>query len=232
MGVTVQSFATLHDLDNLGPVEALAPIPNARKRAVLAFASAHFASYLRRRYALPLKPWLEGLDVSAMSAGATVSQVGTPSLVAHVTVDFPAGGTVGVVGITHRISYDGGATWSATTALPLSGAILLDGVTTTLGGTIATNNRLAYRTSVDDALRGHVCAVTAYKLLHNRGLDPSVEQELRQHYDEAIAWGKDIRTGLALLDPAHDATPTLSEEGPLGTGQTSAYDFLDEVLVS
>lgn len=227
MGVPAQLFASLGSLDDLGPAAALAPLPARRRLANLRFASAHFATYLRPRYALPLKPWVEQLDTGGLEGGATVVQTGTPTLVQDVVVRFPGAGTVGVPGLTYELSTDGGTTYAAAVALPLSGVVLVDGVSMTFTGAVLAGDILSYSTGVDEALRGHVCAVAAWNLLHNRGLDPTTEAELQRRFDAATAWEKDLRAGVAQLDPAHDATPTTSEEGPLVCGEVSAYDFLD-----
>lgn len=223
-----QLFATLRDLDDFGPAAALAAIPARRRLANLRFASGHFATFLRRRYALPLVPWVELVDKTGLAATATVTFAGSPAGVQDVVVRFPDAGTVGVVGLTYELSVDAGATFAAAATLPLSGLITVDGVVITFGGILAADNQVSYSTGVDEALRGHVCAFASWKLLHNRGLDPGVEQELKDQLDAALAWGEHVRTGEALLNPAHDSTPDLSEEGPQGSGQTSPYEFLDE----
>lgn len=226
MGVPAQLFATLLALDDLGPAAALAGIPVRRRLANLRFVSAHFATYLRPRYRLPLKPWVEQL-VDELAGGATIAQAGTPFVVQDVVIRFPGAGTVGAPGLTYELSLDGGTTFAAAVALPMDGVVLVDGVSTTFAGAILAADQLSYSTGVDEALRGHTCAVAAWNLLHNRGLDPATQEELQRRFDAATAWEKDLRAGTALLDPAHDATPTLSEEGPLVTGQTSPYEFMD-----
>lgn len=228
MGVTAQLYASLGALDDLGPAAALAPIPARTRRAALRFASAHFATYVRPRYGLPLKPWVQDLDASGLEGGAAVVQEGTPTLVQDVVIRFPGAGTVGVAGLTYELSTDGGSTFAAAAPLPLSGVVTVDNVYTTVAGAVLAGDQLTYSTVVDEALCGHTCAVAAWTLLHNRGLDPAVEAELQRRFDAALAWQKDVRDGTAQLDPAHDATPDTSEEGALVTGETSAYAFLDE----
>jgi hypothetical protein len=221
----VQDLATLRDLDDFGPAAALAPLPVRRKLRVLRSVSAHFLTYLRKRGRPPLVVTLEDATPT-LTLGGTFLQAGTPTKVLDVMLRFAAGGTVGAPGVTYKVSVDGGASFGAVTALPLNGAALVDGITTTFGGSLALNDQLAYATQAEEELRLHVVGMASWYLLRNRGLDPAVEQELRESFDAAKAWLGDTAVGDAELDGGADATPERDEGGPLADTRVSPYSWV------
>lgn len=224
-----QAYATLRDLDDLGvSPPALATLPVARKLKALLAGSGELATYLRPRHKLPLRPWIEAADASGLTAGATATQSGAGWVVADLVIRFPLAGVVGVAGLTYELSRDAGDNFAAALPLPLSGALVIDGITTVFAGAIEAADLFAYSTVLDAALRGHAVAIASWKLLHNRGLDPEVAQDLKELRDAAIEWAKDIGTGTAHLDGAIDSTPDKSECGPLFCGDTNSWDWLDD----
>lgn len=85
------------------------------------------------------------LDLGSYTGSSAPSLSGTPTADACARVRFPTGGTVGVAGIQYQTSVDGGATWSALSALGVAVAILLAGVTLTLGaGAVADGDEVAW----------------------------------------------------------------------------------------
>lgn len=68
-------------------------------------------------------------------------------------------------------------------------------------------------------LKNACCEIAAYKLMGKRGYAPGSggNQVLRDGYDDAIAWLRDISRGIAELVDCVDSssTPTVDEAGPL-----------------
>lgn len=56
-------------------------------------------------------------------------------------------------------------------------------------------------TAWGDDLRAHVCGIAAWRLLATRGFDPnrSGDIAIRQLYDDAIAWLKDVSAGRVVV---------------------------------
>lgn len=223
----MQDLATLRDLDDFGPAAALAPLPASRKRRVLRSVSAHFLTYLRKRGRPPLVVTLEDVTPT-LTLGGAFTQTGTPANALDVVIRFSTGGTVGVSGAMYQLSTDGGATFAAAVALALDGAVLVDGLTTTFGGSLALNDQIAYSTQVEEGIRLHVVAMASWIMLgRNRGMDPAVEQDLREAYDAAKAWLDDAAAGDAELDGGADATPMRDEGGPLADTRVSPYSWVN-----
>lgn len=221
----MQDLATLRDLSDFGPAAALAPLPVRRKKRVLRSVSAHFLTYFRKRGRPPLFVKLEDATPT-LTLGATYGQTGTPLAVLDVVMRFAAAGTVGIPGVTYQLSLDGGATYSTAAPLPLDGAVAVAGVTTTFAGAVAVNDQLAYSTQVEEEIRLHVVGMASWYLLRNRGVDPAIEQELRESYDAAKAWLGDAAAGEAELDGGADTTPERDEGGPLADTRVSPYSWV------
>lgn len=221
-------FATLANLDELGvSPEALSSIPNRAKRNALLAASGRAAPYLRKRYKLPLQLATDDLDLSGIAGGGSVLAYGAPGRVADVSLSIVVGGNVGASGLTYRATVNGVA--GPVLPVPTNGQIIVDGVTLTLSGSFTANDVMAYTTGVDWGVRDAVVSIACYILLHNRGLDPATEQDLKSRFDSAMSWLKDLAKGDdAELEPQDDATPLISEAGPLFTGQTNPWDWLDQ----
>lgn len=68
--------------------------------------------------------------------GSSATLSGAPTAAAEVAVNVVVGGTVGVAGITYRVSTDDGVTWGQTTALGTAASITVSGVVLTIAGTV------------------------------------------------------------------------------------------------
>lgn len=223
----MQDLATLRDLDDFGPTAALVPLPVRRKQRVLRAVSAHFLTYLRKRNRPPLVVALDDATPT-LTLGGSFVQAGTPTNVADIVIRFASGGTIGGGGVTHKVSTDGGATFGAVQATPTNGAVLVQGVTSTFGGTVALTDQLAYSTKIKDEeeLPLHVVSTASWYLLRNRGLDPALEAELRESYEAAKTWLGDTAAGGAELDGGADATPNRDEGGSLADTRVSPYSWV------
>jgi hypothetical protein len=232
------ALATPRSLERLAlGTKALQALPLAQRREALRAATGELAPFLRKRYALPLVPTLdlETVDTSALAGGATVSWDGGPaSRVADYLVKFTvAGGST-----TYQIDPYGGAygsTYGAAVALGPSQSITIDGYTVTLTGTITTGDVLGFSTAIvqDPGISFAATRIAAHALLFSRGVDPKTQESLAEGRDAAMAWGKALGVpGEGELDPSVDRTPTTSEYGPQGSGQTTPYEWLDGLAVA
>lgn len=203
--------------------------PGHKRRAILA-ASGRIALYLRKRHTLPLTPDVTPIDTTGLLGGGTASLAISnpgPATVQDIAVKVVAPGTAGIVGVTVQVSLDAGTTYGPPTALALTGALTIDGVTLTLTGSLAAGDVVEWSTRVDYGLCESTIAITAYLLLNNRGLDPASMADLEKRWEKALQWSKDVAAGDAFLDSKEDATPDLDEAGPYGEGQVNPWDFLD-----
>ena len=220
-----QTLATLRDLHEVGvPAPALASKTLGEKRRALQRASSLFIAYLRKRNMPPLAVQLDAFEVT--SAAGTASSSGSPSgSAADVRIEVVAGGLVSGGAVTIRVSRDDGTagTWAATTTLPSSGVVELDGVTTTLVGTWAAGEAVTYSAGPDPGVRGSVASLAAYNLLYNRGADPKTSETYQRLYDASIAYAKELckGDGPELAENA-DATPGRHEGGPMWEARTRA----------
>lgn len=222
-----QAFATLRDLDDLGPpAEALAMQSDRQKRVAIDWASGRLAVKLRKKYKLYLVPDLLEVDTSGLSTGACTVE-GTPSLCQDLAVKVVSGGAVAGGACTVAISTDAGATFGEAVTLPASGALVIDGVTLTFSGTLTADDLVSYATGLDHVLRGAVVDMAAWRLLFNRGISALDEKTLQARYDDALALADELATGEGELDQTSDASPEVDEGGPFGDGQENPWDWQD-----
>jgi hypothetical protein len=227
----VQEFCTLRDLDELGiAAEAIAAVPVRVKRRKIRHYSGEMASALRPRHTLPLVVGVEDLDVSLLSSTATVVLSGEADRVADVAIRIVAGGAVSGGAVTYQISRDAGIddSWGAVATLPSSGIILLDGLTITVAGTVAADDLFSYSAGVDTVVAGHTAALVTGSMLDWRGLDPASAQTLERAVKAAQAWMNQIKPGDRALATDADSTPDVSEMGPMGTGESTPFEWLEE----
>jgi hypothetical protein len=226
--VRTQPLCTLRDLDELGVApEAIAVRPVAVRQRVIKAVSGKLATWLRPRYTFPLVPTLAELDASGLTLGATATLSGAATQVADVVVSVVAGGVAGP-SVTVRVSMDAGVTWGPTTALDASGAIAIDGARLAFTGSLAPGDVCTYLADIDGGVRLAVAQYAVWTLLHNRGLDPATEQDVKQLHDDAIEWVRDVRHEEAELEPTIDATPGYPEGGGIGDGQQNPWDWQDD----
>jgi phage gp36-like protein len=229
-----QLWASLRDLDEMGPpIEALASKSAAEKARALRAAGGTLAPYVRSRYALPLSAALEELTQEG-SAPGSVTVTGTPleALSLAIRIDAPGGAaTSGAVPITW--SPDGGATFPAGNAelLPVNGKFLASGLVIAFSGTLPAGAIVRVCAGVDWGIRQHTVNVAAYNLVYNRGVPPEspAGAALRQRYEDAMAWAKDLGEEKGKLEERRDATPDRRETRARGGGQKSPWDFLGKL---
>lgn len=232
MGIA-QELATQRDLQELGVYsDTFAALPDRQKRSAIRFASAWVTSYLRPREPIPWPVFVEDFTVTsaAGSATQTTPPPGSPSAVADVVLTIVVGGAVSSGVCTYQVSLDAGVTQGPVVALPSTGLVVLDGVSTTLAGAWAAGDALSYACGCDYVMRGHVCGIASWVLLHNRGVDPKTEAELQARYDAALKW-MEAAMGPSNIPqiPTHVDAPELpSLDGPLFHGQNSPYAWLDD----
>lgn len=225
-----QAYCTWRDVMELGVgIEALVPLtPRQRAQCVL-WASGYIATALRVRHTLPLTV---GLECLAVPSAATAILTGGPSQVADVVLRCSTAGAVAGGAVGYQLSTDAGETWSAARVLDASGVVVLDGVTVTIGGTLAVNDVVSWSAALDSTVRGHAAALAAMRGLRVRGLDPAIENDLKPYVDDVKEWLGLVTEGKRLLDMGADATPTVSEDGPLFTGQGSADEWMYDPLLA
>lgn len=225
------SLASARTLERLGLGQrALQSLPLAQRLEALRAATGELAPYLRKRYALPLVPTLdvETVDVSGLP-GATVAWDGGP---ATRVDDYLITFTVANGATSYTLTTSAGA-YGATAgpSAPWLGSLTVDGYTVTLSGTIANGNTLAWSTAIvqDPGVAFAVVRIAACALLYSRGLDPKTLVDLVEQRDAALTWARALGIpGEGELAPTADATPTVSEYGPLVSGNSSPYAFLDQ----
>jgi phage gp36-like protein len=224
-----QLWASLRDLDEMGPpIEALASKSAGEKTRALRAAGGILAPYVRCRYALPLAAAVEEVLLDGFSPG-TVAVTGTPleALALAVRVEAP-GGSAGP-GVSVTWSADGGATFPSATAeqLPPSGQFFAAGVVVAFSGALPPGAVVRVCAGVDWGIRQHVVNVAAYNLVFNRGVPPesAAGVALRQRYEDAMAWAKDLGTEQGKLDERSDATPGRRETRARGGRQKDPGGF-------
>lgn len=244
-----QLWASIADLDEMGPpIEALASKPIPHKLRALRAASGKLLTYVRSRYKPPLVASItevttgvyaaleasytdDELDLSDLATGS-IEVSGDPTEALSLAVRTTEAGSP--AGLAVAWSYDGGWTWATRDlgTLDGSGAIAFEelGITVTFSGDIEEGAAIFVRAGVEEEIAQEVVSVAAYGLVYNRGVDPNSPEgrTLRQRYEDAIAWAKDVQSEAAKLDEARDATPHKRETGPRGGGQKNAWDWLDD----
>jgi hypothetical protein len=222
--------ATPRNLERLGlGRSALASLPLAQRVEGLRAATGEIAPYLRKRYGLPLVPTLDldGVSAAGMTGGAALTWDGGP---ATRCADYLVRFTVAGGATTYQIDPYGGALGSTYgAAATFTGALTIDGYTLAIAGTINDGDAVGFSTAIvqDPGIALAVSRIAAWILLNSRGTDPKTDANLDNMYSAAIAWAKALGIpGEGELDPAADRTPTVSEYGPLGTGQASPYEWL------
>lgn len=229
----LRAAATPRDLEELGiNTPALQAIPLAKRLRTLQAAMGELAPYLRKRYALPLVPTLRlsSVDTSGMIGGASVVFDGGPaSLVQDLAVKFAVVGPA----ITYQINPYAGAYGSAYgAAIPLvAQSLALDGYALTIVGAIADADVLTYSTAIvqDPGVALANARLAAWVLLHARGVDAKTEADVKAAREAAVAWGKSLGSpGEGELATDGDRTPLVDEYGPLGRGQQTPYEWLDD----
>lgn len=224
------ALATARSLERLGlGQKALQALPLAQRLEGLRAATGRLITPIRKRYGTPLVPTLDlaTVDASGLTGGAAVSWDGGPAtLVQDYLLTFAASGA------TYTLTTNAGAYGAtASAAKPWTGSLTVDGYTLTLTGTINTGDAIGWTTTLvqDPGVSLAVCQLAAYLLLHNRGMDPKTEEDLRTAYDGAMSWAASLGVpGEGELDSSVDKTPAYSEYGPQGSGQTSPYQWVDD----
>ena len=253
MAVLQQPFATLGSLERLGiATKAIQMLPVLTRREGLKTASGDMEPFIRKRHLLP---WMVAHDpdfddLSGMTGGAvpiwSLAPAGpmTPGGQARpmdVLVVFPAGGTVGVPGITYNVTApDAGAYNTSsvptmppgpTRPFPVSGIVTIGGYPfeLPLGATVASGDACYFRLVTDPGLALACVRKAAWILLAARGVDPKTQETLKAGEDAAQAWCKAIADGDADLAKLEDASPTVQEGGvrfKAGREQKSAYGWV------
>jgi hypothetical protein len=224
------ALATAGDLEALGIAQkALQALPLAQRLRGLCVSTGRLITPIRKRYGTPIVPTL---DVARLVSGITGTGVATwtggpATLVQDYLLTFASGGT------TYTLTANAGAYGAITgPATTWTGSITVDGYTLTIAGTINAGDTYAWSTAVvqDPGIALAVSQVAAYVLLHNRGIDPKTEADLKAGYDGAMAWAAALGIpGEGELDPSLDTDATDGGKyGPLGAGTSSPYSWLDD----
>lgn len=233
----MQRLATLRQLEELGLGQpAIRSIPLQARRRALVAGSGFIAGFLRKRNALPLAVAFdpEDLDVTGMTGHASVtwSADSAPTLVQDVAVKFTSAGAAPGALLTYVTNTHAGAHGSSYTGaggtLDGDGSLVIDGQRFTVAGPVNLNDVFTFSTALSEpGVSLAVVQITAWTLLHNRGVDAKTEADLAATYDAAMAFARAIALGdEAELGKASDATPNRAELGPLGSGQTTPWAFL------
>lgn len=98
---------------------------------------------------------VSALALVTWTGTSSPSIAGTPTAAAEVRVRFPTGGTVGTTGITYQVSVDDGATWGSVLALGTATAIVVLGITLTLGAGTVIDGDVVLWTQTDPAVVPH-----------------------------------------------------------------------------
>jgi hypothetical protein len=226
-----QLWATPRDLDELGVTyEALASKTVQQKIRALRAASGIIASYARSRYKPPLGVVVEASSTSGFDAGS-VEITGTPAEAIALAVRVRSGGGAVGTAIPIEWSFDGGQTYEDADrgTLALDGVFPAGGLVLTFTGTLAEGDEVRVEGGVDWGVRQHVVSIGGFNLLFNRGGDPDTPDgaALKNRFDIAMAWAKDLQTEEAKLDEKADATPGRRETRARGGGDKSAWAFLE-----
>jgi hypothetical protein len=228
MSTPTQPLCTIRDLEDVGfAAEALAVLPDRQKRNAIRVASGIVAAPLRKRHLLPLTPYTIDLDASGLTMGATASLSGTSTQVADVAAKILTGGSVGAPGVTYKLSVDAGVTYGASQVLPLSGEVVIDGVTLALSGDVAVDDVVSYGAEVDAGIKGAAVEIAVDILTGSRGRDAETAAEMARRYDRVLARVAQIAEGMAELAADADATPVKDEGSWYGDGDRHPWDFLD-----
>jgi hypothetical protein len=225
------ALATARNLERLGISQArLQSISLPQRLEALRAATGRLITPIRKRYGVPPIPTLDlaTVDTSLFTGNAVASWSGGPAtLVQDSALTFAASGA------TYTLTQNYGS--FGATAGPSqawSGSLTVDGYTLTLTGSINTGDIFAWTTSMvqDPGIALAVAQVGAWLLLHNTGLDPGTEQDLQRSYESAIEWAKALGIpGEGQLDASLDlSTVDGGTYGPLGTGQSSPYAWIDD----
>ncbi len=69
-----------------------------------------------------------------------------------------------------------------------------------------------------------VCSLAAYSILSVRGFDPQNGSDfnIRQRYEDAVMWLRDLSRGHINLDVSADATPDAHDGGPIVASRSTA----------
>lgn len=224
-----QAYCTWRDVMELGVgIEALVPLTARQRAQCVLWASGYIATALRVRHTLPL---VVGLECLVAPAAAPCTLTGGPSQVADVVLRCSAAGAVAGGAVGYQLSTDAGETWAAVAVMPASGVVVVDGVTATVTGSLAVNDLIQWSAALDSTVRGHAAALAAMRGLRVRGLDPAIENELKPYVDDVKEWLTLVTEGKRQLDTGADATPLVSEDGPLFTGQGSADAWMYDPLL-
>jgi hypothetical protein len=253
VSVLQQPYATLGNLERLGvATKALQGLPVLTRRDALKSVSGLMEPYLQKRHKPPFEvehdPDFD--DLSGMTGGAvpiwSLEPAGpvTPGGQARpmdVLVAFPAGGTVGVAGITYCVTApDAGAYNSQavpvmppgpTLPFPVSGIVTIGGYPFQLpiGATVNPGDSLCFMLRTDAGLTGACSAWAAYVLLNARGTDPKTQETLAAGKVDAVAWCKAVAGGEADIDKSAGSNPKVQHGGTRfkhGPEQQDAYAWV------
>lgn len=244
MGVLQQPFCSLGTLERVGiATKAIQAFSLLARRDAVKGASGLLEAPLRTRnmprFQVEHDPDYD--DLSGMTGGAVpiwsldpAGPIGTCRPM-DVQIAFPAGGVVGVVGITYTVNVEAGASGSTATApaaFPLSGILQVGGYPFQLpvGAVINSGDTIFYCLRTDAGLSTSTALLAAALLINARGVDPKTMEQLDKGRAEAWAWVRSIATGDGDLDKGADATPNKQEGGfrfKATREQHDAYGWLD-----
>jgi hypothetical protein len=248
-----QPFATLGNLERLGlATKALQALPVLWRRDGIKTASGIIEPYLRKRHLPPFvvehDPDFDDLSgftgnaqpIWSLAAAGPITPGGQARPM-DVLVAFPAGGTVGVPGITYNVTAPDAGAYNTSTVptmpagptlpFPLTGIVTIGGYPfeLALGGTVNPGDAIFFCLRTDAGLTGACILKTAFILLNARGVDPKTQETLKDGNAACDKWCEDVASGKGDLGKDADASPTIQEGGvrfKAGREQRDPYGWL------